>query len=197
MRHWPRAQSTYFAPGSLPSGIAMLQLEGEARRRPRASNAARCCRRRPRRRCLPATGPRCSSKVMTSAMIWQGCVSSVRPLITGTVAFCGQFHQPVMRGGADHDGVDIARQHLGGVGDGLAAAELHLGAGQHDGLAAELAHADVEGDARAGRRLVEDHRQHLALERARAATGLDLGLAAAGVGQHLAQHGRRKRRTGR
>ena len=30
--------------------------------------------------------PRCSSKVITSAMIWQGCDRSVRPLITGTVA---------------------------------------------------------------------------------------------------------------
>ena len=77
----------------------------------------------------------------------------------------GQFEQPLMRGGADHDRIDIARQHLGRVGDGLGAAELHFGAGQHDGLAAELAHADVEGDARARRRLVEDHRQHLAVER--------------------------------
>ena len=31
-------------------------------------------------------GPRCSSKVMTSAMVWQGWESSVRPLITGTLA---------------------------------------------------------------------------------------------------------------
>lgn len=89
----------------------------------------------------------------------------------------GQFEQPVVRGGADHDGVDIARQHLGRVGDGLGAAELHLRAGQHDGLAAELAHADVERHARARRRLVEDHRQHLALQRARALAGLEAGLA--------------------
>ena len=66
---------------------------------------------------------------------------------------------------ADHDGVDIAREHARGVGDGLAAAELHLLAGEHDGVAAELAHRDVERDARARRRLVEDHRQRLAGER--------------------------------
>ena len=36
---------------------------------------------------LPAIGPRCSSKVITSAISWQGCVRSVRPLITGTVAY--------------------------------------------------------------------------------------------------------------
>ncbi len=70
---------------------------------------------------------------------------------------------------ADHDRIDIARQHARGVGDGLAAAELHLGAGQHDGLAAELAHGDVERDARARRGLVEDHRQRLAGERRSAA----------------------------
>ena len=103
----------------------------------------------------------------------------------------GEFEQPRMVGGADHDGVDIARQHLGRVGDGLGAAELHLGAGQHDRLAAELAHADVEGDARARRRLVEDHRQHLAVERLRALAGLQPRLARGGVVEHAAQLGRR------
>jgi len=34
----------------------------------------------------PRIGPRCSSKVITSAITWQGWVRSVRPLITGTVA---------------------------------------------------------------------------------------------------------------
>ena len=34
----------------------------------------------------PAIGPRCYSKVITSAISWQGWVRSVRPLITGTVA---------------------------------------------------------------------------------------------------------------
>ena len=35
---------------------------------------------------LPSIGPRCSSKVMTSAISWHGWVRSVRPLITGTEA---------------------------------------------------------------------------------------------------------------
>src|SRR5262249_431436 len=39
---------------------------------------------------------------------------------------------------------------------------------------AELAHRDVEGDARAGRRLVEDHRQHLAGERTAGGTAVVL-----------------------
>ncbi len=34
----------------------------------------------------PAMGPRCSSKVITSAMTWHGCDALVSPLITGTVA---------------------------------------------------------------------------------------------------------------
>ena len=32
----------------------------------------------------PAMGPRCSSKVMISAISWHGWVAPVRPLITGT-----------------------------------------------------------------------------------------------------------------
>src|SRR5262245_37855233 len=71
---------------------------------------------------------------------------------------------------ADHDDVDVAREHAGGVGDGLAAAELHLLAGQQDGLAPELAHGDVKGHPCAGRGLVEDHGQRAALERAHAAS---------------------------
>src|SRR6188472_3908448 len=35
----------------------------------------------------PRIGPRCSSKVITSAITWQGCDTLVRPLITGTVAY--------------------------------------------------------------------------------------------------------------
>ncbi len=42
---------------------------------------------------LSFTGPRWLSKVMMSAMIWQGWVSSVRPLMTGTVACSASLHQ--------------------------------------------------------------------------------------------------------
>ena len=77
----------------------------------------------------------------------------------------GELDHVVVVERADHDGVDIARQHARGVGDGLAAAELHLLAGQHDRFAAELAHGDIERHARARRRLVEDHRERLAGER--------------------------------
>ena len=77
----------------------------------------------------------------------------------------GEPDQHLVIEGADHDAVDVARQHPGGVGDGLAAPELHLLTGQGDRFTAELAHGDVERHARARRRLVEDHRQGAAGER--------------------------------
>ncbi len=92
---------------------------------------------------------------------------------------------------ADHDGVDIARQHPRGVGDGLAAAELHLGAGEHDGLAAELAHRHVEGDAGAGRGLLEHHGQHLAGERLLGRHRLAAALEVARQVDQIAQLARR------
>src|SRR5260370_34300244 len=86
------------------------------------------------------------------------------------------------------DGIDITRQHLGGVGDGLAAAELHLRAREHDRFTAELAHADVERHPGAGRRLFENHRQRLALERPfRLLMRLQLRLHGDAQGEHVAQ----------
>src|SRR5258708_18824840 len=79
---------------------------------------------------------------------------------------------------AYHDDVDIARQNPRRVGDGLASPELHLLAGQPYGRAPELAHGDVEGDARACRRLVEDHGKRPPLERPRAAVAARLHGAA-------------------
>ena len=38
-------------------------------------------------RVLPRIAPRCSSMVITSAMIWHGCDTSVSPLMIGTVAW--------------------------------------------------------------------------------------------------------------
>ena len=84
----------------------------------------------------------------------------------------GHFQQTGMIGRADHDRIDIARQNLGRVANRLGAAELHLGARQEQRLAAELAHADIEGDAGAGGGLFEDHRQHLAGERLVSRAGL-------------------------
>ena len=61
--------------------------------------------------------------------------------------------------GADHDAVHVAREHAGGIGDRLAAADLDVLAGEEEGLAAELVGADLKGDAGPGGRLGEDHGQ--------------------------------------
>ncbi len=76
-----------------------------------------------------------------------------------------QFLHVGMVENADHDRVDIARKNARGVGEGFAAAQLHLGARKHDRFAAELAHRQIERDARARRGTIEDHRQRLARQR--------------------------------
>src|SRR5271163_617377 len=68
---------------------------------------------------------------------------------------------------AEHDRIDITRKHARGVGDRLAASELHFGAGEHDRFAAEFAHRDIEGNAGSRRRAIENHRQGLAFQRTR------------------------------
>ena len=65
----------------------------------------------------------------------------------GNLGILGQFLHHVVFEDADHDCIDIARQHPRGIGDGLAPPELHLAAGEHQGLAAQFAHAHIEGNA--------------------------------------------------
>src|SRR5450755_2102896 len=89
---------------------------------------------------------------------------------------------------ADHDGVDIAREHARGVGQRLAAPELHFLRGEQNRFAAKLAHGDVERDARARRRLVEDHRQRLAGKRPTDDPARPLGLHGAAVVDQGGQH---------
>ena len=84
---------------------------------------------------------------MTSAMIWHGCESSVRPLITGTVML-RHVDQVLRCRCADHDRIDMARQHARRIRDRLTAAELHIGMIEDDRLAAQLTHANIEADAR-------------------------------------------------
>ena len=66
--------------------------------------------------------------------------------------------------GTDHDSVEVARKHDGGVLDGLAAAELQIAGRQVEPHAAELVDPDLERDARAGRGLLEDHPERAAGE---------------------------------
>ena len=79
--------------------------------------------------------------------------------MTGTVACCGELGERGVKGGARHDGVDEAADHAGRVGHRLVAAQVDLAGAQVLGVAAELGHAGLEADARAGGGMLEDHRQ--------------------------------------
>ena len=74
--------------------------------------------------------------------------------------------QPLLAEGADHDRIDPALEIAGDVVNRLAIGVHHVG-GNLDDVAAELADADGEGDARAQRRLLEQHADVAAVERLR------------------------------
>ena len=89
----------------------------------------------------------------------------MRPLITGIEREAGQLLDVGVIVGADHDAVEVAREHARGVADRLAPAELDVAGGEEERVSAELEGADLEGDAGAGAALGEDHPQRLAGER--------------------------------
>jgi hypothetical protein len=68
---------------------------------------------------------------------------------------------------AQADRRHVAREHARGVAHRLAARELQLAGAQHHRVAAELGDAGLEGDARAGRGLLEDQGDAAAGERLR------------------------------
>ena len=78
----------------------------------------------------------------------------------------GDLMQPLLAERADHDRVDPALEVAGDVVDRLAIGVHHVG-GNLDDVAAELADADGEGDARAQRRLLEQQADVLAVQRVR------------------------------
>ena len=91
--------------------------------------------------------------------------------------------------GAQDNRIGHAAEHTRGVGDALAAAQLHGARLHHQRTSAELAHGHIERHPGAGRTLLEDHRQRAAGER-RVGIGpafgppLPCALAVERVGQH-------------
>src|SRR5574340_658026 len=75
--------------------------------------------------------------------------------------------------GADHHHVAHARDDLRRVLDRLAAAELRVARAEEDRRPAELVHARLEREPRAGRLLLEDHRERAILERPVALVALE------------------------
>src|SRR3954454_16652782 len=87
------------------------------------------------------------------------------PVYNGYVGCCGELRELLVVEGADHDSVYIAGEHRAGVRRGLALAHLYLLRTEGQGMAAELVHADLEGDAGTVGGLLEDHCERLAEER--------------------------------
>ena len=66
------------------------------------------------------------------------------PVDDGDGAELGEgFHFPLIEG-ADHDAVEVAREHAGGVLDDLSPADLQVAGGEEEGCAAEVEHAHLE-----------------------------------------------------
>ena len=124
----------------------------------------------------PASVPLCSRIVSRSASSWHGWKSSLSALIDRHRGARRHLLEPRLRVGAPDDRRDLPLEHARGVGRALLAAELAVRGRDDQRAAAEIGDADREADARARRRLVEDHRDGLRAGERRAppAVGLDL-----------------------
>ena len=85
----------------------------------------------------------------------------------------------VVRVGAQDDDAHPALDVVRHVGDGFALAERRLGLVDEDGVAAEGIDGGFEGEARAQRRLLEEHHHLACIERVAEVFGMALD----GVGQ--------------
>ena len=73
---------------------------------------------------------------------------------------------------AGHEDVDEASHDAAGVLDGLVAAQLDGAGAEELRVAAQVGHGRLEGDARAGGHLLEDHAQRLVLQQERVLAAL-------------------------
>src|SRR5882672_5167238 len=98
-----------------------------------------------------------------------GVVLVGEPVDHGHARVRGEALDDLLLEGPDHHQVAHARDHLAGVLDRLAAAELRVAGIQVDRGAAELMHARFERQSRARRGLLEDHGERAVLEQLAAA----------------------------
>jgi len=87
------------------------------------------------------------------------------PVDHGDRRMTGELQHFVVVEGADHDTVDVARQHAGGVRDRLTPAQLDVAGREKQRLAAQLVGTHLERHPRASARLGEDHGERLPRER--------------------------------
>src|SRR3712207_5599919 len=93
-----------------------------------------------------------------------GVVGVGEAVYDGDLGGLGELLDLLVVEGPDHDGVYVAGEDAPGVRRGLPLADLYLLRQQVEGVAAELVHADLEGDAGAVRGLLEDHSQRPAAQ---------------------------------
>ena len=111
-------------------------------------------------------------------------------------ADAGEGLHLVLPVGADDDAVDVAGEDASSVLDALAPTELEVVHAEEEGGTAELADADLEGDARAGGGLAEDERPRLATEGLRVGRFPTQGLEAEAEGHKSLDVGDRQRLDG-
>ncbi|AHZ22785.1 hypothetical protein BM92_09080 [Haloferax mediterranei ATCC 33500] len=93
----------------------------------------------------------------------------------GCAGVFGDFEQVVVVEQAGHDGVAVATQHAGRIGERFAVAELDVFGAEKERVTAQLGHPRFEGDTRAGARLLEEHRQRRSGQSRLVVAGLDGG----------------------
>src|SRR4051812_26369352 len=94
----------------------------------------------------------------------------------GDIGGPGELFEVFVIEGADHYGVYVTGEDASGIGGGLSLSYLELLRAQGEGVAAELIHADLEGDAGTIGGLLEDHRERFAEEWPEGNAGFPQGL---------------------
>ena len=85
-----------------------------------------------------------------------------------------QSLQGLLRKGAGGDGIHIAAEHAGHIGNRFPLSQTDFGRGEIDRLAAQLAHGHLKADAGTQRGLFKHYRQRLATEQRRPALRLHI-----------------------